>query len=267
MHVTGLTIYPIKSTTGLHREQFKVLKTGLQYDRQWVVIDQDGKAITGRQNASLLAFSTNVGAGKLQISHKDGSKVTIPLNRAHNDGEDVQIFSSVGHGVEVSAEANKYLSDKLNQQCTLLEFNPHKTRMVQKKHGGQEKDEVLFADMNPILLVSEGSLNDLNARLDLPITMQHFRPNIVIDGCASFEEDRWKKIRIGECEFRIVQKCERCVFTTIDPLTGIKSPNGEPLRTLAKYRRTKSGDVAFGMHAIPTKLGTIKINDKVEVLG
>ena len=120
--------------------------------------------------------------------------------------------------------------------------------------------------MNPILLILEASLEDLNARLENPVSMRNFRPNIVVKGCDSFEEDIWKRIKIGECEFRVVQKCERCVFTTIDPDTLEKNKKAEPLRTLANYRRTSGNDVAFGVHMIPEKLGTIRLGDQVEVI-
>src|SRR5437868_378675 len=96
-------------------------------------------------------------------------------------------------------------------------------------------DVVSFADGYPILLVSEASLADLNGRLAAPIAMTRFRPNIVVAGCASFAEDGWARLRIGEIGFRGVKPCDRCVVTTIDPTTG--KGGVEPLRTLASFRR------------------------------
>ncbi|MEQ6119319.1 MOSC N-terminal beta barrel domain-containing protein [Reichenbachiella sp. MALMAid0571] len=266
MKVTGLTIYPIKSSTGFYANQFDLTKSGLHFDRNWTLIDQEGKVITGRQNAQMLAFHSEVFSDHLVVSHSGTESIKIPFDSHKGSSIDVKIFSSIGYGLEVSEDLNSWFSQKLGQYCRLVVFDPDKNRYIQEKHGGFAGEVVKFADMNPILLISEASLNDLNTKLDFPVSMRNFRPNIVIEGCAAFEEDIWKKIRIGECEFRIAQQCERCVFTTINPDTLEKNKTGEPLKTLAKYRKTSSGGVAFGVHMIPEKLGTVKMNDKIEVL-
>ena len=40
-----------------------------------------------------------------------------------------------------------------------------------------------------------------------------------------FAEDEWRAIRIGDVEFDVVKPCERCIFTTVDPLTGRFRPS------------------------------------------
>ena len=266
MKVTRLTIYPIKSSTGFRSNRFELTKFGLYLDRNWALIDPKGKVITGRQNTQMLAFYSEVFSDHLMVTYNGRASIKIPFNSHQGQSIHVQIFSSIGYGLEVSEEINAWFSEKINQECKLVIFAPNENRHIQEKHGGQSGEVVKFADMNPILLISEASLEDLNSKLDIPVSMRNFRPNIVIDGCSAFEEDTWQKIRIGECEFRIAQQCERCVFTTINPDTLESSKTGEPLKTLSKYRRTQSGGVAFGVHMIPEKLGTININDTVEIL-
>ncbi|MCC7247782.1 MAG: MOSC domain-containing protein, partial [Lysobacter sp.] len=56
--------------------------------------------------------------------------------------------------------------------------------------------------------------------------------------------------------------CTRCVFTTVDPDTGERDAEGEPLRTLKDYRRTPSG-ITFGMNLIPRGTGTLRVGDAV----
>ena len=266
MHVSDLTVYPIKSVTGLTGTSFQVEKEGLSFDRHWVVVDESGIAITGRDNAELLTFSTEIKSDHLVVWHISGDRREIPFDAFLDKNVDVAIFSSTGYGREVSVELSAWFSEKLRQPCRLVVSDPAKQRGVQEKYGGSTGDVVKFADMNPILLLSEASVDDLNSKLETPVSVRNFRPNIVVVKTQPFEEDTWKRIQIGECIFKVVQQCERCVFTTIDPDTRQKNKQGEPLRTLVTYRRTESGGVAFGMHLIPERIGTIRVGDEVQVM-
>jgi uncharacterized protein YcbX len=131
---------------------------------------------------------------------------------------------------------------------------------------GQVGDEVSFADGFPLLLISEASLADLNGRLETPVSMRRFRPNLVVDGERAYAEDQWRRIRVGDVEFEGAKNCSRCVFTTIDPDTGVKDPTREPLRTLGGYRRKPQGGVYFGQNLIPRSGGAIHVGDRVEIL-
>jgi uncharacterized protein YcbX len=113
------------------------------------------------------------------------------------------------------------------------------------------------------LIISEASLQDLNSRLDSPLPMNRFRPNIVVKDCDPFAEDTWKHIRIGDVEMALVKPCPRCEVTTIDKETLER--NKEPLKTLGKYRKQKGGAM-FGMNVIPLNEGEIKVGMRVEIL-
>jgi uncharacterized protein YcbX len=121
-----------------------------------------------------------------------------------------------------------------------------------------------FSDGYPLLLLSEASLEDLNARLPEPLPMDRFRPNLVVRGCAPYAEDGWRRIRIGAIELAVVKPCDRCVVTTIDQATGERSGT-EPLRTLAGYRNTERG-VLFGQNVVHLGQGSIEVGAEVEVL-
>ncbi|WKX75303.1 MOSC domain-containing protein [Zobellia laminariae] len=77
---------------------------------------------------------------------------------------------------------------------------------MKSKYNGKENDFISFSDISPIHLISEESLNDLNSKLESPVTIQNFRPNIVVSGCAAYEEDNWSSITIGDCEFEVTLK-------------------------------------------------------------
>ena len=119
--------------------------------------------------------------------------------------------------------------------------------------------EVSFADGYPQLLIGTASLEDLNSRLDKPVAMGRFRPNIVVTTREPFVEDTWQRVRIGDCEFDVVKRCARCVFTTVDPDTGVKNADGEPLKTLRGFRldRAERG-VLFGVNLVPRSTGRLE---------
>jgi uncharacterized protein YcbX len=119
-----------------------------------------------------------------------------------------------------------------------------------------------FADAFPFLVISEESLADLNARLDAPLEMRRFRPNVVIRGVDPYAEDRFDRLTIGSVSFRGVKRCDRCAVTTIDPETGKRGT--EPLATLATYRG-EAGRVYFGMNLIHDGPGELRVGDEVAV--
>ncbi|XP_015280863.1 PREDICTED: mitochondrial amidoxime-reducing component 1-like isoform X2 [Gekko japonicus] len=133
----------------------------------------------------------------------------------------------------------------------------------------QPTDEVAYAEASPILLISEASLQDLNARLEKKIRITNFRPNIVVTGCASYEEDTWVEISIGQVRLKGRMCCPRCIFTKVDPDTGIMDKK-EPLKTLKSYRKCDpseqhafKNDPPFGWLYGVDKTGTIQVGDPV----
>ncbi len=265
--ITHLYTYPIKSTIGQSLQESEVLARGLAFDRQWGLFDQDGVAVTGRKFQNLLRLKTTFADGQLNI-HLEGELIfSIPTTLPNENSIPAQVFSGKTNGIPVSQAIDAWFSDFLGVNCRFLHINPAIHRAVLPKHGGQENDTVNFADQCPVLLLSEASLADLNSKIDQKtIGHRNFRPNIVISGQNAFEEDQWKRIKIGNCEFDINQSCERCVFTTIDPDSREKHPQQEPLRTLVTYRKNARGGAIFGVHMTPRVLGKINIGDKVTVL-
>lgn len=123
-------------------------------------------------------------------------------------------------------------------------------------------DRVGFADGYPFLIISEASLHDLNDRMEVALPMNRFRPSIVIAGCAAYAEDAWQSVSIGEITMHIVKPCARCVTTTVDQATGVTA--GEPLRTLAGYRKRGKG-LMFGQNAVHDYPGVMHVGDTVRL--
>ena len=265
MIIDSIITYPIKSAKGTYLSDTAVLPYGLQYDRNWALFDTGAKVITARKFPQLLSISTLIEKELLTILKEDEPVLQVPLQLGRKV-ERLEVFGEKAIGYDTGEATHHFFSSFLQTDGYLMFMGYQFARHVAPAYGGKLKDVVGYADQCPLLLISNASLDDLNSRLETPVTMQHFRPNLTVANCQAFEEDTWKKIRIGTCEFEVSQLCKRCIFTTIDPIAKAKSPDQQPLRTLASYRKHPNGGTAFGVHLIPRKTGKISLSDKVEIL-
>ena len=255
--------YPVKSIAADSLQSAEVEPRGLRGDRRWMVVDSNGKFLTGREFGALTQIVAQVDGDELALSAPGRSTL-----HAHADPRAqrvrVTVWRSQVDALPANPDADAWISDWLGQPARLVYMDDEARRPVNPDHG-RPGDEVSFADGYPLLLISQAALDTLNTRLATPITMQRFRPNLVVAGTASHAEDTWRRIRIGTIEFDVVKPCVRCVFTTVEPGSGRRDPSGEPLRTLVGYRRTPSG-VTFGQNLIPRGTGTVSVGDAVTVL-
>uniref|UniRef100_UPI001A9DDFD1 MOSC domain-containing protein n=1 Tax=Pseudomonas sp. 100_A TaxID=2813571 RepID=UPI001A9DDFD1 len=130
---------------------------------------------------------------------------------------------------------------------------------------GLNSDRAAFPDGFPLLLIGQSSLDELNHRIGRPMEMLRFRPNLVVKGAQPFAEDGWKRIRIGTLVFRVLKPSVRCIFTTLDPATGERSLDREPLTTLKTFREG-DGDILFGQNLAADGAGWLEVGMQVEVL-
>jgi hypothetical protein len=162
----------------------------------------------------------------------------------------------------VSRAADVWFSERLGRKVHLVYMPESSVRKVDPDYAIHPDDPTSFSDGFPILMVGQASLNELNRRLDMPINMDRFRPNLVFSGGNPHDEDKMGRFSINEWVFHGVKRCARCVVTTIDPSTGIRGK--EPLRTLSFYR-TLLNSVYFGQNVIGPLNGRIAIGDTLEV--
>ena len=140
----------------------------------------------------------------------------------------------------------------------------NEVRTVDQNYA-QQGDRTAFSDGFPVLVISQASLDDLNSRMQEPVPMARFRPNVVVSGCDAFAEDSWKQLKVGELSLRIVKPCSRCVIPSIDIESGERSKDYEPTKTLSGFRR-KDNQIFFGQNAVIDGEGAIGIGDNVEVI-
>jgi len=160
----------------------------------------------------------------------------------------------------LSDKADRWLSDRLGEELRLVYFPDETIRPVDTRYAAGF--DTGFADGFPILVSSDASLADLNARLAKVVPMDRFRPNVVIAGAAAFAEDDWRDVAFPDAAIRVVKPCARCVIITTDQTSAQRT--AEPLRTLATYRRQGNG-VMFGQNAVVLRTGVLRVGDALSV--
>jgi uncharacterized protein YcbX len=260
--VTALYVHPVKGFAGIRVDAAPLTPRGLAHDRRWMVVDADGMFVTQRERPEMVLVRTALVDGAIDLTAPTRPPFRLPLASARGARRDVRVWRHQGRAV-AHPEGSSWISRFLGGPHELVYMPDDERRPVDPAYGRPD-DIVSFADGYPLLLISQASLDHLNARLPAPIVMERFRPSVVVDGCPPHAEDDWMTFAIGALSFRGVKPCSRCVVTTVDPATGVRGP--EPLRTLAVYR-SRDGKVWFGMNVIPDGTGTLRVGDIVDVPG
>lgn len=269
MTISALYLYPIKSLAGIAVSEAAVQAKGFQHDRRFMLVEPSGVFITQRSNPHMALIDVALEGDRLHVWHRQrpDDVLDLPLEPVPDtlmplpvsiwDDENVA-------AVAVSDEADRWFSAALDKPCRLV-YMPDRTRRPVDPAYARPGDTVSFADGYPYLLIGQASLDDLNQRLASPITMQRFRPNLVVSGSTPYDEDSWRHFRIGELDFYGVKPCARCVLTTIDPVTGERGK--EPLRTLTTYRQWKQ-KILFGQNVLPAEhaSGQLRVGQSVAVV-
>jgi uncharacterized protein YcbX len=265
MYLSEINIYPVKSLKGTSLNEAIIEDRGLRHDRRWMLVDRNNQFLTQREFPVMARVGITPNGDGL-LSQFDGRELEIPFQPRTGDFATVRIWKSTVRSEVYPDEVNRWFSEALGVECRLVVMPEGQHRAVSPEYAVRRfKDRVSFADGYPFMLLGEGSLADLNSRLNEPVPMNRFRPNFVVAGSEPFVEDGWRIIRIGSTIFHVVKPSERCVIPTIDQQTGEKTGK-EPLRTLSIYR-SRNGKVLFGQNLIAEEAGrTIRVGDEVEVL-
>jgi uncharacterized protein YcbX len=260
--LSGLHVYPIKSCGGITIEEWEVDERGLRHDRRWMLVDEAGRFMSQRRFRRMALIGVRIEHDGLIVEAPDMPPLEVPLRPPAGRLILARVWDDLVEASLVSDDAGYWFSEFLGVRCRLVYLPDRSLRPVDPAYG-EPGDQVGLADGFPFLLISEASLADLNARLEQPVPMNRFRPNLVVCGCEPFAEDGWKLVRIGQITFRVVKPCSRCAITTVDQRTAATSK--EPLRTLARFRRSGT-KVLFGQNLIHDKTGTLRTGDPVEIV-
>jgi uncharacterized protein len=248
LQLSQINIFPVKSLDGYSPNAAIVEKRGLKYDRRWLITDKSGQFMTQRTNGKMALLRAEIEEDRtLIIKEKENknNQIKIPID-LENKSISVDIWQDTVQAALISKEANQFLSDFLKKDVLLVKMPEATKRRVDETYNRGE-DIVSFADGYPFLIIGEASMQDLNERLDTPLSIRRFRSNFIFSGGQAFQEDDFHSFRIGNVDFVGVKNCGRCVLTTRNPDTGIKEK--EPLQTLQAYRQ-KDNKILFGQNVV-----------------
>lgn len=260
--LSGLFRYPVKSLRGMGLDRVGLDARGFSLDRRWMLVDRQGLFLTQRELPRMTLVRTSIQSGRLTLQAPGMNDLLLPPESDSDETVPVKVWRDKCLARSAGKDADNWLSGFLDTGCRLVYLPDDQLRQVDLDYA-DKGDQTGFSDGFPLLLISEASLQDLNSRLPEPLPMERFRPNLVVSGCEPYAEDRWKRIRIGEIEFKLVKPCSRCAITTVNPesaQTGV-----EPLKTLSSYRR-EGNRVYFGQNLIHTGIGELGLGMDVEVL-
>jgi uncharacterized protein YcbX len=262
--VTELISYPVKSCAGVPLSEAMMTRAGLAHDRTFLVVDPHGVFRSQRRDPRLAVIRPDVSADGGQLTLRatglEDLLVDVDLDSARCD---VIMFKDHYQGIDQGGSAAQWLSTALGRPSRLVRVPPEHRRVT----GGSTPGTSAYADSSPLLVISRASLTELNRRLqDAAVPMSRFRPNIVIDGWeCPHVEDRTRRVRAGNTELGYAQLAIRCAIPMVDQAAGLKA-GPEPIRTLAAYRRTSGGGVAFGVKFSVVQPGKVAVGDEVTVL-
>ncbi len=259
LKLSEIWIYPIKSLGGISLQQSKVLEKGLQHDRRWMLVDENGQFLTQRVYPKMALFKLRMAEGKLIITFGDQSidlSFTLPTTL---DLIKVAIWDDSVLASEVSKEHSEWFSTLLGMKCKLVFFPEGNSRPVDPAYKVDD-EHVSLADAYPFLIIGQQSLDHLNTKLAESLPMNRFRPNLVFMGGEPHNEDAWRNFTVGSNRFVGVKPCARCVLTTVNQDTAEKGI--EPLRTLATYRK-QNNKILFGQNLVAVDHDYIRVGDSI----
>ncbi|XP_071523613.1 mitochondrial amidoxime reducing component 2-like [Panulirus ornatus] len=288
--VSDLTIFPLKSGRGVSVEQAQATTHGLAHgdlqDRSFLVVQaKDCRFVTCRQAGRLTMVALTLEDHTVTLEADGFPPIKFDLQKALREWKIVhtKVWTYYARGVDCGDEAAKWLTTvlfngetevRLLYKGNLVEDRPARRMDYYDFPRYRNKDRTYYADTCAYLLTSESSLKDLNDRLEDPVTMARFRANIIVRGAPPFDEDDWAFVKIGQVVLRLIKPCQRCITTTVDPTTGERNPEQEPLASLRRFRilseppslaKAWEAKPIFGINMGIDVTGPVKVGDKVLV--
>jgi uncharacterized protein YcbX len=267
--IARLFVYPVKSCAGVEVREALLTDTGLELDRAWMVVDAQGVFVTQREQPSLALVHPQIKPRELVLSAPGMSALHIARDYV-TQATTVKLWDDEVPAFDMGDEAAQWFTEFLSADAhqtsrayrpstyRLVRFDPAHRRASSLDWTGGVQALNLFSDGYPLLVLSEASLAELNERLvaagHASVSIERFRPNIVLSGMHAHDEDRLGVMHVEtgaeEVLLKPVKPSPRCPIPNVDPLTATISPAvGDTLQSYRQDARVE-GAVTFGMNTI-----------------
>jgi uncharacterized protein len=273
IEVTSLHYYPIKSCGAIEADAVTFSEFGIEHDREWMLVGSKGQFLSQRTHPELALVQTRIEDGSLVASAPSMGELVIALEQ-DPDAEvvPVNLWKKPGTGTNEGADASDYFSQYLGKHARLLRVQQPRSINPECRVDGASA-RTGFADGFPLLLVSADSLAELSSHLEQPVTIDRFRPNIVVEGAPTYDEDYWREVRIGDLRAFVVRACARCPVPNVDQKVG-ELPKIRPVTEVLRATRQGTDPIGgekgefFGQNIVHVfKPGTaVRVGDAVSVI-
>jgi len=277
IQITDLFIYPVKSLKGIALDNSQTGQRGLEFDREWMITDNAYNFISQREIELMTTIETKIDSSSLILSSPQNRRLKVPLESNRINKVKVMVWDDYCDAYDEGDEASSWLTEALGthkgSSLRLVRFDQKDKRLVPKKYLNGVHAESAFSDQFPYLITSWESLSKLNNGLlennSKKVSMNRFRPNIVIKGLSDIEKMTSFNLTCekGDYQFGLRKPCKRCKITTINQETGEIDNPKEPLATLVKLKNSEETHGAFfGQNAILlSNYGVLRVGDLLEL--
>ena len=254
--IERLFVYPVKSCAGVELQEAVLTETGLDLDRAWMVVDEAGEFVTQRELPRMALVKPQLKFHEVVLRAPGMLALHLQID-AVEEAAKVRIWDDEVSAYDMGPVAAQWFSDFLGRKLRLVRFDPDHRRLSNRKWTGDVEALNQFSDGFPLLVASQASLDLFNEKLaaqgHAPVTMERFRPNIVLSGIEAHDEDRVAMFDVAADQpvrLQPVKPCGRCPIPDIDPATAAIDPAiGDTLRS---YRKNEllNGAPSFGMNLV-----------------
>lgn len=236
---------------------------GFQFDRRWMLVDECNHFLTQRDYPKMCLLQTAIQNNQLVVYPKfnEQDQINLDLHPLSSDTCRVKVWEDECEAVFLNQKVDKWFSEKLSVTCRLVFMPDTEKRPVDLLYASQDHLNS-FSDGFPLLMIGQASLDELNRRLEQPLSWDRFRPNIVFTGGRAHDEDTMEHIRINSTDFFGVKWCSRCMITTIDQSNA--AITNEPIQTLLGYRKNNN-HIYFGQNLLGQS-GFVEVGNEIEII-
>ena len=257
IRLESIYVYPVKSCAGTTPREAWLSETGFDLDRAWMVVDPAGRFVSQRELPRMALVRTTLKSDEMILRAPGMLALHVALDRVEERTE-AEVWSDRVAAYDMGALCAQWFTDFLGRPLRLVRFDPDVRRLADPTWTGALEADTSFQDGFPLLVASTASLAEVNRRLagagHEAITLERFRPNLVIDGVDAHGEDQIDEIVFaaddGPVRLKLVKPCARCPIPDVDPATGIAGHSVGDV--LAQYRATPrlGGALTFAMNAV-----------------